>query len=115
MENALAALPAGARIETHTAVEKILLDCNHVTGVEVRNTRTGERSTRYAPAIINAAGPWVDRVLAAAGRPLPRFLGPTRGTHIIVPPFAGLPARPATPKRGPTGGRSSSCPGTAWR
>ena len=90
VENALAAAAAGARIETHTAVEKVLLDRNHVTGVEVRNTRTGERSTRHAPAIVNAAGPWVDRVLAAAGRPLPRFLGPTKGTHIIVPPLAGL-------------------------
>jgi len=90
VENSLAAAAAGARIETHTAVEKILLDRNHVTGVEVRNTRTGERSVHHARAIVNAAGPWVDRVLAAAGRPLPRFLGPTRGAHIIVPPFAGL-------------------------
>lgn len=90
VENALAAAAAGARIETHTTVEKVLLDRNHVTGIEVRNTRTGERSTRHAPAIINAAGPWVDRVLAAAGRPLPRFLGPTKGTHIIVPRLAGL-------------------------
>jgi glycerol-3-phosphate dehydrogenase len=90
VENALAAAASGARIETHTAVEKVLLERNRVTGVEVRNTLTGERSTRHAKAIINAAGPWVDRILAAAGRPLPRFLGPTKGTHIIVPPFPGL-------------------------
>jgi len=90
VENALGAAAAGARIETHTAVEKVLLERNHVTGVEVRNTLTGERSIRRAPAIINAAGPWVDRILAAAGRPLPRFLGPTKGTHIIVRPFPGL-------------------------
>ncbi|MEO7387759.1 MAG: glycerol-3-phosphate dehydrogenase [Gammaproteobacteria bacterium] len=90
VENALAAAAAGARIETHTAVEKVLLERNHVTGVEVRNTRTGERSTRHSTAIINAAGPWVDRILAAAGRPLPRFLGPTKGTHIIVRPFPGF-------------------------
>jgi len=56
----------------------------------VRDTRTGERSTRHARAIINAAGPWVDRILAAAGRPLPRFLGPTKGTHIVVPRLPGL-------------------------
>ncbi len=77
-------------VETHTVVEKVLLERNHVTGVEVRNVRTGARSIRHATAIINAAGPWVDRVLAAAGRPLPRFLGPTRGTHIVVRPFPGL-------------------------
>jgi glycerol-3-phosphate dehydrogenase len=90
VENALSARAAGAQIETHTAVEKILLDRNHVTGVAVRHAHTGERSIRHAPAVVNAAGPWVDRVLAAAGRPLPRFLGPTRGTHIIVRPFPGL-------------------------
>jgi glycerol-3-phosphate dehydrogenase len=90
VENALGAAAAGARIETHTAVEKVLLERNHVTGVEVRNTRTGERSTRHAKVVINAAGPWVDRILAAAGRPLPRFLGPTKGSHIVVRPFPGL-------------------------
>lgn len=90
VENALGAAAAGASIETYTAVERVLLERNHVTGVEVRNTRTGERSTRHAPAIINAAGPWVDRILAAAGRPLPRFLGPTKGTHIVVAPWPGL-------------------------
>ncbi len=90
VENALGAASAGARIETYTAVEKVLLERNHVTGVEVRNTRTGEQSTRHAKAIINAAGPWVDRILAAAGRPLPRFLGPTKGTHIVVPHVPGL-------------------------
>jgi glycerol-3-phosphate dehydrogenase len=90
VENALAAAAAGARIETWTAVEKVLLDRNQVTGVEVRDARTGELSTRHAPAIVNAAGPWVDRILAAAGRPLPRFLGPTKGTHIVVRPFPGF-------------------------
>ncbi|MEZ5566320.1 MAG: glycerol-3-phosphate dehydrogenase [Gammaproteobacteria bacterium] len=90
VENAIAAAAAGATIETCTKVEKILLEQNRVTGVEVVHTRTGERSTRRARTIVNAAGPWVDRVLAAAGRPLPRFLGPTKGTHIIVRPFSGL-------------------------
>jgi glycerol-3-phosphate dehydrogenase len=90
VENALGAAAAGARIETHTAVEKVLLERNRVTGVEVRSTLTGERSTRHAKAIINAAGPWVDRILAAAGRPLPRFLGPTKGTHIVVRTVPGL-------------------------
>jgi glycerol-3-phosphate dehydrogenase len=46
VENALAAAAAGARIETHTVVEKVLLDKNHVTGIDVRNTLSGERSTR---------------------------------------------------------------------
>ena len=90
LENALAARAAGAEIHTWSAVEKVLLDRNHVTGVEVRDTRTGARRTFEARTIVNAAGPWVDRVLHAAGRPLPRFLGPTKGTHIVVAPFPGI-------------------------
>lgn len=90
VENAIAAAAAGAVIETHTRVERILLEQNRVAGVEVVHTATGERSIRRARTIVNAAGPWVDRVLAGAGRPLPRFLGPTKGTHIVVRPFAGL-------------------------
>ncbi len=92
VENALAAAQAGATIETHTRVEKILLDGNRVTGVEVVRTATGQRLVRRAETIVNAAGPWVDRVLARAGRPLPRFLGPTKGTHVVVRPFAGFAA-----------------------
>lgn len=92
VENAIAAAHAGATIETRTRVEKILLDRNHVTGVEVRQAATGQRSIRRAQTIVNAAGPWVDRVLAEAGRPLPRFLGPTKGTHVVVRPFHGLAA-----------------------
>ncbi len=39
--------------------------------------------------MVNAAGPWVDQV--AAGLPLPRFIGGTKGTHLVVDPFPGAP------------------------
>jgi glycerol-3-phosphate dehydrogenase len=90
VENALAAREAGADVRTWTRAERILLERNHVTGVELVDTRTGATETIHAQVIVNAAGPWADRVLARAGRPLPRFLGPTKGTHIVLAPFAGL-------------------------
>jgi len=44
-----------------------------------------------APVIVNAAGPWVDRVLALGDEKVPRLMGGTKGSHIIVAPFRGAP------------------------
>jgi glycerol-3-phosphate dehydrogenase len=40
--------------------------------------------------VLNAAGPWADQVLAGVGAE--RMIGGTKGSHIIVAPFAGAPA-----------------------
>ena len=90
VENALAAQAAGATIRTYTTVERIVLDGNQVQGVVVRDSRSGLQESLTAPAVVNAAGPWVDRVLAGADCPMPRFMGPTKGTHIVVQRFAGM-------------------------
>ena len=42
-----------------------------------------------ASVVVNAAGPWVDEV--SAGLSLPRFIGGTKGTHLVVDPFPGAP------------------------
>jgi glycerol-3-phosphate dehydrogenase len=90
VENALAARAAGATIRTWTTVERIVLEKNQVQGVVVCDSRTGQRETLTARAVVNAAGPWVDRVLAGADCAMPRFMGPTKGTHIVVHRFAGM-------------------------
>jgi glycerol-3-phosphate dehydrogenase len=90
IENALAAQAAGATIRNYTTVERIVLDGNQVQGVMVRDSRSGKAETLTARAIVNAAGPWVDRVLAGADCAMPRFMGPTKGTHIVVQRFADM-------------------------
>ena len=40
---------------------------------------------------MNAAGPWVDRVLARTALAAPRLIGGTKGSHVVVGPFAGAP------------------------
>ena len=90
VENALAASAAGAMIRTYTTAERIVLEGNQVQGVVVRDSRTGQRETLTARAVVNAAGPWVDRVLAGADCVMPRFMGPTKGTHIVVHRFEGM-------------------------
>jgi glycerol-3-phosphate dehydrogenase len=43
-------------------------------------------------AVVNAAGPWVDDVLATTGYAGPRrLIGGTKGSHFTVPAFAGAP------------------------
>ncbi len=90
LENLLAARSAGAEIRTHC----------EVTGIQVREgavesitsvDHVGKSSTVRVKAIVNAAGPWVDRVLDVAPAPSKRLIGGTKGSHIIVGKFDGAP------------------------
>ena len=54
---------------------------------EIRKSRTAQ-----ARIVINAAGPWVDQLLEQASTAnSPRLIGGTKGSHLIVAPFAGAP------------------------
>lgn len=93
VENALAARRAGAVVRTWTRVERLLVEHGDVAGVTVRDLRSGAVETITAPVVINAAGPWVDRLLStvsgARGK-APRLIGGSRGSHIVVDPLPGL-------------------------
>jgi glycerol-3-phosphate dehydrogenase len=90
VENALSARAAGATILLR---HRAALSCEdgRVRGVEVTSTEGGARQRLQAPVVINAAGPWVDRVLGTLPRRPARLMGPTRGTHVVVPRLAGVP------------------------
>jgi len=45
-----------------------------------------------AGVVINAAGPWIDLVLEHSPLKSPKLIGGTKGSHIVVPVFAGAPA-----------------------
>ena len=90
VENALAALESGADVRTHTEVVGLVRDGNRVTGVRA-GTAGGDEIVLSAPAVINAAGPWVDAVLKAGGVDA-RLIGGTKGSHLVVDPFPGAPA-----------------------
>jgi glycerol-3-phosphate dehydrogenase len=66
---------AGAETLLRTPAEAILRDGARVVGV-----RAGGRDLR-AKVVVNAAGPWVDRVARLAGASLPLRL--MKGTHLI--------------------------------
>jgi len=70
----------GAEVREKTAVTGLVLAGGAVKGVEVLTPR-GERETLRADLVINAAGPWVDKVARLAGLSIPLRL--QQGTHLV--------------------------------
>lgn len=90
LENLLAARSAGAEIRTHCEVTRIAVADGAVSSLACRGPNGEEREVQVK-AVVNAAGPWVDRVLAVAPRTTQRLIGGTKGSHIIVGRFKGAP------------------------
>jgi glycerol-3-phosphate dehydrogenase len=105
VENVLSASAHGAVVLTYAQVDKLRITNGRVNGVEFscelpgRSPTVGEGSpgsTRQhhfakAQVVINAAGPWIDKVLETTNVAVPRLIGGTKGSHLIVAPFAGAP------------------------
>ncbi len=91
LENLLAARAAGAEIRTHCEVSGIDVDGDAVSGLSYTDRADGSRHTVTVRCVVNAAGPWVDEVLATAPTPTSRQIGGTKGSHIIVGRFEGAP------------------------
>jgi glycerol-3-phosphate dehydrogenase len=91
LENLLAARSAGAKVLTYSQVTAIEHDAGQITGLSYRDTLTGQTATIRPRTIVNASGPWVDDVLATTDRKCKRFIGGTKGSHIVVSRFAGAP------------------------
>ncbi|MGI8733341.1 MAG: glycerol-3-phosphate dehydrogenase [Pyrinomonadaceae bacterium] len=90
VENVVSAIEHGATTITYARVEGFIVDDNGLQGVEFVNKSDGARSAVRATLVINASGPWVDQVLEA-GNGAQRLIGGTKGSHLIVPAFAGAP------------------------
>ena len=91
LENLLGARAAGAEICTYHRVERIRIDGGAVSGLDYVDCLSGEKKHCEASIVVNAAGPWVDQVLMATGKPAKKLIGGTKGSHIVVSPFEGAP------------------------
>ncbi|HYX41811.1 MAG TPA: glycerol-3-phosphate dehydrogenase/oxidase, partial [Pyrinomonadaceae bacterium] len=91
LENALDATMHGASVLTYARVTRINEANGRVCGVEFDELLTGGSYRARAPIVINAAGPWVDEIAAVANPTLKRMIGGTKGSHIVVAPFASAP------------------------
>lgn len=92
VENIIAAREAGADIRTYSRVDRILIREHCIHGVRYTDLRSEQRHDLTARVVVNAAGPWVDRVLQGMEWPLRKFMGGTKGTHIIVSRFPEAPS-----------------------
>ncbi len=86
LETALDAVEAGASICTYAPVVSFLKDDEgRLCGAVVKDAFSGELREVRARVVINATGPWTDRIRAMSrGRDGQPLLRPTKGTHIVV-------------------------------
>ncbi|MEJ7654530.1 MAG: FAD-dependent oxidoreductase [Chloroflexia bacterium] len=94
LENVLSARNHGATVQTYHRVDKLVQAGDVVVGVEYTDVLTGRTGAARSTVIINVAGPWVDDVLAnsrSSKDETVRMIGGTKGSHIVVRPFAGAP------------------------
>jgi len=88
LENVLSAVRHGARAFNYADVEELVRDASGaVGGVRVRDLLDDRVVTLEAPVVVNATGPWVDRIreragIAERGR---RIVRTTKGIHCLLP------------------------------
>jgi glycerol-3-phosphate dehydrogenase len=90
LENLIAAQAAGAEIRLHSEVTRIEAEGGAINAVRYMDYEGAEHRAEVK-AVVNAAGPWVDRVLDVAPKATKRLIGGTKGSHIIVGRFDGAP------------------------
>ncbi len=84
-ENVLAARASGAECRNYTTLAG--LPSRRRGGVEavLEDGETGDTAVVKARLLVNATGPWVDRVLKDMGWADSRKVRPSKGIHILVP------------------------------
>src|SRR5579862_6585826 len=86
------AADAGAVVRNHSEVLAIDVVQGRARGVLFRDRITGKDQRVDAAWILNCTGPWADRLCQRStvrtGKPM---LGGVRGSHIVLPRFAGAP------------------------
>lgn len=85
---------AGAVVGNHTQALEITRNNGRVTGARLRDRISAQEYTVTATWIVNATGPWADSVVSSSGISTSRMIGGVRGSHLVLPKFAGAPAQP---------------------
>lgn len=85
VENLLDARAHGAQLYLYHEVIEI-----GAGGLQLRD-ESGQVKSLQADLVVNVTGPWVDQLLQRCGGNLPRQMGGTKGSHLVVDRFEGLP------------------------
>ncbi|MPZ20592.1 MAG: FAD-dependent oxidoreductase [Luteitalea sp.] len=87
LENILDASSHGAETFNYADVVGSLRRGSRVTGLRVRDVIEGSEVDVEARVVVNAAGPWLDRVARRLEPDTPVRLRTTQGIHVAVPPL----------------------------
>ena len=87
VENAIDAATHGASIENYTEVVGAMHDGDRLVGVRVKKVLTGEEDEIRGRIVVNASGPWFDRVASRIETVPTERLRTTKGVHIACEPF----------------------------
>jgi len=87
--NLLAAADHGAILANHAEVESIRADQDGLLRVAIADRLHGGALEARARAIVNATGPWADRLAALADPDGAPRLRPSRGAHLALPRLTG--------------------------
>ncbi|MDZ7767619.1 MAG: glycerol-3-phosphate dehydrogenase [Woeseiaceae bacterium] len=87
IENIIDAAANGADVRNYSPVTSLEFGENGTHTVIYKHNGDALRAT--SRCIVNAAGPWVDRVLEKGNAPMPRLMGGTKGSHIVTGLFDG--------------------------
>ena len=79
------AIRAGALAANYVETTALLKPDGRVRGAVVRDVLTGETATIRANVVVNATGPWSDRLRQLDDPQAPPMLRLTKGAHVTVP------------------------------
>jgi glycerol-3-phosphate dehydrogenase len=86
------AIEAGAVARNHTQVLAVDVRHGRVQGVLLRDRLSGKEERVEATWVINATGPWADRLCQRSRiNTKDPMVGGVRGSHIVLPRFPGAP------------------------
>ncbi len=83
LETLQKASAAGAAILNYCAVTGWVIENGRVSGAELEDRIHGKRYRARATAVLNATGPWVDRLRNMADPALKPIVRPSKGIHLV--------------------------------
>ncbi|NBN89992.1 MAG: glycerol-3-phosphate dehydrogenase/oxidase [Actinobacteria bacterium] len=98
---------AGAVLVNHCRADAFVVDHRGeqlvVEGIRATDLLNGESIEVHAGVIVNAAGPWIDSVLATLGRDAGVGVDRSKGVHVLTRPIGGGTVRDAVFARAKSG------------
>ncbi|HEX2250729.1 MAG TPA: glycerol-3-phosphate dehydrogenase/oxidase [Gemmatimonadales bacterium] len=81
---ARSAIHHGALVANYMAVRALERTAGRVVGAQLEDRLTGARGVVRASVVVNATGPWADRVRRLEDAGATPLLQPTKGVHVVV-------------------------------